>query len=154
KIPAHDPNELPIWDYYRHVFWSSGVDFPPDAEFERLLGEFVIDAVELPPHEKAILSLQLPPEFVIVFEPVTHAAQFIDVKGEPTKERQNLSLIYNKVQAPTGTVTLRPGPLRLAVENRTDTRVLPNIVIAGDKLHALLGRRKPFLTAKRLLTNQ
>jgi len=26
--------------------------------------------------------------------------------------------------------------------------------IAGDALHDLLGRRKPFLTAKRLLTNQ
>ena len=26
--------------------------------------------------------------------------------------------------------------------------------IAGDELHDLLGRRKPFLTAKRLLTNQ
>jgi Family of unknown function (DUF5939) len=28
-------------------------------------------------------SLQLPAEFVIVFEPVTHAAQFVEVKGEP-----------------------------------------------------------------------
>ena len=30
----------------------------------------------------------LPAEFIIVFDPVTHAAQFIDVKGEPTRERQ------------------------------------------------------------------
>ena len=36
------------------------------------------------------MSVQLPAEFVIVFEPVTHAAHFIDVKGEPTKERQSL----------------------------------------------------------------
>ncbi|HEY7610347.1 MAG TPA: adenylate/guanylate cyclase domain-containing protein [Alphaproteobacteria bacterium] len=154
KVAAHEPNELSIWDYYRYVFWSSGVDLPPRAEFERLLGDIVIDSVELPAHEKAILSLQLPAGFVIVFEPVTHAAQFIEVKGEPTRERQSLSLVYNKVHAPTGTLTLRPGPLRLAVENRTDVRVLPNVVIAGERLHALLGRRKPFLTAKRLLTNQ
>jgi len=32
--------------------------------------------------------------------------------------------------------------------------VLPGLWIAGDKLHELLGRRRPFLTAKRLLTNQ
>ena len=32
--------------------------------------------------------------------------------------------------------------------------MLPTVWIAGDKLHDLLGRRKPFLTAKRLLTNQ
>ena len=56
---------------------------------------------------------------------------------------------------PTGTaITLRPGPLRLSVENRTDVRVLPTLWVAGDTLHELLGRRRPFLTAKRLLTNQ
>ena len=85
---------------------------------------------------------------------MTHGTQFLDVKGEPTRERQNLSLVFDKLRAPTGTVTLRPGPLRLSLENRTDTRLLPGLWIAGDKLHELLGRRRPFLTAKRLLTNQ
>ena len=55
---------------------------------------------------------------------------------------------------PNATVTLRPGPLRLSLENRTDARVLPAVWIAGHTLHELLGRRRPFLTAKRLLTNQ
>ena len=100
------------------------------------------------------MSVQLPREFVIVFEPVTHSAQFIDVKGEPTTERQQLSLVYNAVHTPTGTMTMRPGPLRLSVENRTDARVLPALWIAGDTLHDLLGHRRPFLTAKRLLSNQ
>jgi class 3 adenylate cyclase len=89
-----------------------------------------------------------------VFEPATHAAHFIDVKGEPTRERQTLSLIYNKVQAPTPTTEMRPGPLRLSLENRTDLRTLPSIWIADDTLHHLLAKRRPYLTAKRLLTNQ
>jgi len=80
--------------------------------------------------------------------------QFIDVKGEPTDERQGLSLVYNDVSAPTGTAELRPGPLRLALENRTSKRVLPGVWIAGHELHDLLAMRRPFLTAKRLLTNQ
>ena len=100
------------------------------------------------------MSVQLPDDFVIVFDPVTHGTQFIDIKGEPTSERQTLSLVFNKVKAPTGTVEMRPGPLRLALENRTDRRVLPALWIAGDTLHDLLGQRKPFVTAKRLLTNQ
>jgi class 3 adenylate cyclase len=49
---------------------------------------------------------------------------------------------------------MRPGPLRLALENRTEVRVLPAVCIAGEALHNLLGKRRPFLTAKRLLTNQ
>ena len=91
---------------------------------------------------------------MIVIDPVTHATQFLDVKGEPTRERQNLSMVFDKLRAPTGTIELRPGPLRLSLENRTDARVLPGLWVANDKLHQLLGRRRPFLTAKRLLTNQ
>ena len=154
RIAAHDPNTLPLWEYFKQVFWSSGVDFNEES-FAALSNDVVLDALELPAGEKAVLSLQLPPQFIIVFEPVTHAAQFIDVQGEPTKERQQLSLIYNKMPTPTGgTITLRPGPLRLSLDNQADVRVLPSVFIAADALHHLIGKRKPFLTAKRMLTNQ
>jgi class 3 adenylate cyclase len=152
RIAAHDPHELPFAEYFRQIFWGSGIDVPDD--FEQLIEEIVLDAIELPAGEKALLSLQLPAEFVIISDPVTHGTQFLDVKGEPTRERRNLSIVFDKLHAPTGTVTMHPGPLRLSLENRTDTRVLPGLWIAGDKLHELLGRRRPFLTAKRLLTNQ
>ncbi|HXY99460.1 MAG TPA: adenylate/guanylate cyclase domain-containing protein [Stellaceae bacterium] len=152
RIAAHDPATLPASDYLSQIFWSSGVDLPED--FERQIEEVTLDSFELPPGEKALVSLNLPQEFVIVFDPVTHAAQFLDVKGEPTRERQSLSVVLNKVRAPTGTLELRPGPLRLSVENRSGVRALPGLWRAGDKLHALLGRRRPFLTGKRLLTNQ
>jgi class 3 adenylate cyclase len=153
RIAAHDPNTLPIWEYFKQVFWSSGVDFNKES-FKALTDEVTLEALELPAGEKAVLSLQLPAQFIIVFEPVTHAAQFIDVQGEPTKERQQLSLMYNNVHAPTGTTTLRPGPLRLSLDNQTGVRVLPSVFIAAEGLHHLIGKRKPFLTAKRVLTNQ
>jgi class 3 adenylate cyclase len=154
RIAAHAPYELPMIEYLRQIFWSSGVDLPEDEALEQLFEEVTLETIELPAGEKAILSLQLPAEFIIVFEPVTHAVQFLDVKGEPTRERQALTVVVNKVHSPTGTLEMRPGPLRLQVENRTDLRTLPSIWIAGDKLHDLLGKRKPFLTAKRLLSNQ
>ena len=153
RIAAHDPNTLPIWEYFKQIFWSSGIDLNKES-FTELTDEVTLDALELPAGEKAVLSLQLPAQFIIVFEPVTHAAQFIDVQGEPTKERQQLSLMYNNVHAPTGTTTLRPGPLRLSLDNQTGVRVLPSVFIAAEGLHHLLGKRKPFLTAKRMLTNQ
>ena len=121
---------------------------------QRLIEEVTLEAIELPPGEKALLSLQLPAQFCIVFEPVTHTALFLDVSGEPTRERQQLSVIYTGKDAPTGTIPMRPGPLRLSVENQVGVRVLPSVWIAGDALHELLGKRKPILTAKRILTNQ
>jgi class 3 adenylate cyclase len=154
RIAAHDPNTLPPWEYFKQIFWSSGVDLNKES-FTSLSEEVVLDMLELPPGEKAVMSLQLPGEFIIVFEPVTHSAQFIHVKGEPTRERQQLSLIYRKAASPSGgTMTLRPGPLRLSLDNQAGLRVLPSVFIAGDALHRLIGKRKPFLTAKRMLTNQ
>ena len=153
RIAAHDPNSLPLWEYFKQVFWSSGVDLNKEM-FESLTDEVTLDALELPASEKAVLSLQLPAQFIIVFEPVTHSAQFIDVQGEPTKERQQLSLLYSNGHKPVETVTMRPGPLRLQLDNQAGVRVLPTIFIAAEGLHRLIGKRKPFLTAKRMLTNQ
>lgn len=152
RIAAHDPHELPFVEYFRQIFWASAMNLPNDLE--RTIADITLDTLELPAHEKAQLSLQLPAQFLIVFEPVTHTAQFIDVKGEPTRERQNLSVVFTGLKAPTTTVEMRPGPLRLTFENRTDERVLPGLWIAGDELHHLLDLRHPFLSAKRLLTNQ
>ena len=154
KIAAHDPHSLPIWEYYRQIFWGSGINLPADAEFEKIVEQVVLDSLELMPGDRAILSLQLPAEFLIIFDPVVHMAQFIDLKGEPTRERQNLSFVLHTEHAPTGTTQMKPGPLRLTLENRTRVRTLPTIWIAGHGLHDLLGRRRPFLTAKRLLSNQ
>jgi class 3 adenylate cyclase len=152
RIAGHDPDSLPETEYFRQIFWSSGADLPENLEVA--LAEFTIESIELPPDGKAVLSVKLPEGFIIVFDPVTHGRQIIEVKGEPTRERQLLSMVFNKVKASGAAVEMRPGPLRLSLENRTGRRVLPALWIAGDALHHLLGRRKPFLTAKRLLTNQ
>ena len=153
RIAAHDPHTLPIWEYFRQTFWGSGIALP-EENFVKQMEEFTIDAMEIGPGEKAQLSLTLPADFVIVFEPVTHFAHFIDVKGEPTTQRQNLSLIFDKAHSPTVTTEMQPGPLRISMENKSDVRALPTVWIAAHHLHDLLGKRRPFLTANRLLTNQ
>ena len=127
RIAAHSPNELPAEEYFRQMFWSSGIDLP-DESFARMIDEVTLEMVELPPGEKAMLSL-LPAEFVIVFDPVTHRAQFIDVKGEPTRERQSLTIVYSNAHAASQTLVMQPGPLRLALENRSDVRV---VLLHGD----------------------
>lgn len=152
RIAGHDPDRLSPLEYYRQIFFSSGVDLPDD--FEARFKRIQLEMIELDPGEKAFVSLQLPAQFVIIFDPVTHSAQFIDVQGDPTDERQNLQMVISHGHQLNETLTLRPGQLRLTLENHTDRRVVPNVCIAGDELHDILGRRRAFLTAKRLLTNQ
>jgi len=153
RIGAHDPHSLPLWDYYRQMFWSSGIDLD-DTSLTTLMKDLTLRAVEQPAGEKITLSLDLPAEFCIIFEPVTHAARFIDVQGERAEAPQQLSLSYKKLPGPVETVTLRPGPLELSLDNQAGVRVLPTVLIAAEGLHLLIGKRKPFLTAKRMLSNQ
>jgi class 3 adenylate cyclase len=147
RIVAHDPHSLPVLEYFRQIFWASGIDLP-ETGFEELFERITIEAIELPAGEKALISLQLPAEFVIVFEPVTHAAHFIDVKGEPTRERK-VAMIFNKIH---GDWTTRCSPVRCGSLSRT----APTCRRYGSPATAppLLGNRRPFLTAKRLLSNQ
>src|SRR5580704_15976518 len=105
KIAAHNPDQLPAAEYLRQIFWSSAIDLP--ADLEKLLREVTLEGVELPPGERAILSLRLPEGTLIVFDPVTHTAQFLDVRGEEASERQNLSMIFKNVQVPVATLAFR-----------------------------------------------
>ena len=118
------------------------------------LEQFTIDAIELGAGEKAQMSLQLAGRFPDRVRAGDASAHFIDVKGEPTTERQNLAVIFNKGHAPTGTTEMQPGPLRLAMENRATRACCRRCGSPAHTLHDLLGKRRPFLTAKRMLTNQ
>jgi class 3 adenylate cyclase len=153
RIEAHNPHGLPPVEYFRQIYWGSGVDLP-DEDYEARADKFIVESLELHPDEKAVISLQLEPGQFVVFEPVTHAAQFLDVKGEPSKERQNLSLVFDRAHRHGEVLSLRPGPFRISVENHTEVRTLPSLCLINDALHDMLGRRRPFLTAKRLLSNQ
>lgn len=153
RIAGHDPHRLSFLDYMRGIYWGSLFDVT-EAQFAQAMDEVVIDSMDLQPGEKGVLTVQLPAEFIILFEAVTHSVQFIDVKGEPERDRRSLSIIYDREHTHSQTLEMRPGPLRLSVENRTDVRVLPVVFRANDTMHDLLGHRRPYLTAKRLLTNQ
>ena len=152
-IDAHDASKLSPEEYFRQVYWGSGIDLPEDG-YENLIADFVLEALELPPGEKGVMSLHLPAEYIIIFEPVTHAVQFINVRGEPTRERRHLAITYDRTHSPNEEIELQPGPIRVQVENHLDVRTLPSICLANETLHELLGKRRPFLTANRLLSNQ
>jgi class 3 adenylate cyclase len=154
KIAAHDPETLLWIEYYRQIFWSSGVDLPDDETFAKWVKETTLDSRELSPGEKVVLSLQLPEGEVDMFDPVLHMSQHLEVKGDPARESQSLSFVMTSDHAPEGTVQMRPGPLTLIMENRSNKRTLPAVWVVSDKIHEFINKRRPFLTAKRLLTNQ
>jgi class 3 adenylate cyclase len=154
RIAAHDPETLPWIEYYRQIFWSSGVDLPDNEALGKWVQETTLDSRELAPGEKVVLSLELPQGEVVLFDPVLHMSQHLEVNGEPARESQSLSFVMTRDHAPEATVRMQPGPLKLILENRSNSRTLPAVWVVSDKVHELVNKRRPFLTAKRLLTNQ
>lgn len=156
RIAAHDPDSMPLFDYFREMHFANAMLLPKSrGVYEQMWESFTIESEELPPGEKVILSVQLPPEFTILFEPITHHAMFIDVKGEPVRERRDITVVFGEGGlTSTPTHELAPGPLRLTLVNRTSRRLLPGLFRAGEEFHHQFVERGPFLTAKRVFTNQ
>jgi class 3 adenylate cyclase len=152
RIAAHDPDSLPLPQYARQIFWSSAVELP--ADFEELIDRITLNVTELEPGEKASMALNVPAGQVMVFEPVTHTTIFLDVSGEETHERRNLSLVLSDEHSHSGVMALKPGPVRIAIDNRSRRRALPGVWLPNNDLHALFHRRRPFLTATRVFSNQ
>ena len=152
RIAAHDPDRLPLPEFMRQVFWGSGSDLPEDVE--DVIGRVTLDLMELAPGEKAAMSLTLPRGSVVAFDPVTHATLFLDVTGEETQERRSLSLVFSDAHAHSSAMTLQPGPARITFENKAHRRTLPGLWLHNAELDGLWTRRRPFLTATRLLSNQ
>src|SRR5205814_10364965 len=55
RIAAHDPGTLPWIEYYRQIFWSSGVDLPDDETFAKWFKETTLCTLDLSAGEKATL---------------------------------------------------------------------------------------------------
>lgn len=153
RIAAHDPAALSPFEYYRQMFWSSGFD-PPAEGFDEAMEEATLDVLDLPAGQKAFLTVLLPEGEVVCFEPVTHAAHFMHVSGETTKDRQSLAVTYNELSPPSGEFDMQPGPVRIVLENQTEARVIPSIWVKNERMGEIVSSRRPFLTAKRLLSNQ
>ena len=152
RIGAHDPDSLPFAEYMRQIFWGSGAEVPEDVDV--VVQNLTLDAMELGPGEKAAMSLSLPQGLIIVFDAVTHSSIFLDVSGEETHERRSLSVVFTDARAHSGTVKLQPGPMRVLFENKAARRTLPGIWRHGAEMDELSSRRRPYLTATRLLSNQ
>jgi class 3 adenylate cyclase len=62
--------------------------------------------------------------------------------------------VLSETTAHSATHHLRPGPVRIAVENKSGRRTIPGVWLHNAEMTALMNRRRPFLTATRVLSNQ
>ncbi|MBY5905069.1 DUF5939 domain-containing protein [Rhizobium sp. PRIMUS64] len=151
-ISAHEPDTLPLWDYVRQVYWSSGSDLP--ADLRPVVNGVALDAIELPAGSFATRTLRMTEGFVVVFDPVTHSSTLLRVVGTLQEVPQTLTIALAEGVEERPQIEVAPGPLELTLENRTAQRAMPILWLVGDALRTLVSRRVPSLSAKRLLSHQ
>jgi class 3 adenylate cyclase len=154
RIRAHDPDSLSPFEFYREMFFNQGLVVPGGDLWDTFMKDVAIEAEAIGPLEKVVLSTTLPAEFIIVFDPVTHACTFIDVKGEPVRERRDVTIPFQLGTTTATRLELAPGPVRLVLHNTTDRRIVPGVFSADEKFHDLFHHKRSFFTAKHLLSNQ
>jgi len=154
RIAAHDPDSLDPVEYFRLLYWSQGLILPEGDDWRQFIDEVALELEPIPPREKLVVALNLPAELVIVFDPITHGASFLDVKGEPVRERRDLGIVFDSSGSAPDKLEVAPGPVRLTLRNATDRRILPGVFVAADRFHHMFQRKRRFFTAKHLLTNQ
>lgn len=151
-LTVHNPDQLSPAEYFRQVTIGSHLVVP--ADYEAFFEEVTLEALELPSGERAIMSLQMTEGLYLIEDLVTHTAQFLEIKGEHTKERQHLPFIIDRTSVQHPRTLMRPGSLRITFDNRRDGRGLPTVFIASERLFRFIKTYRPFLSAKRLLSNQ
>lgn len=151
-ISAHEPEGLPLWDYVRQVYWSSGSDLPVDLL--PAVDGIALNSAELLPGTSASLTVSVAEGMVVVFDPVTHSSTLLEIIGQSQQAAQAIAIsIGETMQAPTP-VRVASGHLEILLENRAKQRILPILWVVGDPLRELVTRRMPSLSAKRLLSHQ
>ena len=115
-----------FWDYYRQVFFGSGVTFPDLGLLDELSRQCVLETIELQAAERALLSLQLPRRTVLDLLDICSRIQLITSTSRARRlPIARLSLVFSSRRAGAGRATMHPGPLRLSLDNRAERRVLP-----------------------------
>ncbi len=152
KIAAHTPGALSFWDYAQQINWSSGIELPSDVS--EVMGGAVLDTAVLPGQESTDRQLELAEGTIVVFDLVSHTAQFMNMRGARSETRQSVSVELSERHPTRQPIELQPGPINIHIRNTTAERALPALLRVDESLLKLVSRRVPFLTAKRLLTDQ
>lgn len=151
-VAAHNPDRLSPLEYLRQINIGSHLVVPDD--YEAFFEEVTLEALELPSSERAIMSLQMTEGLYIIADLVTHTTQFLEVKGDHTKERQHLPFIIDRTSFQHAKTIIQPGLLRITFDNQRNRRALPTVFIAAERMSKFIKTYRPFLSAKRLLSNQ
>jgi class 3 adenylate cyclase len=151
-IAAHDPDAMGFWDYYRDFAFSRMVVLPVGPTLAEVIGRVNLGNVEVHPGGSA--TVESAGCHGLVFEPVTHSLTNIEIAGEPSPQVQDVVIVYTSAGPSPGEVTVRPGPVRFTLENRSNARLRATVMKVDDDTRALFHNRAGYLTAKRLFTNQ
>ncbi|MDQ3266246.1 MAG: adenylate/guanylate cyclase domain-containing protein [Myxococcota bacterium] len=154
KIAAHSPVTLSVPEYFRLFSFGPRLDVPRGGpEFDATFQELSPAMGRVAPHQTQTLRLEAKAGMAMLFDAVSHYTGVLYVEGEPTQSLQTVPVVMAGDRQ-RDEFHARPGPLELRVENRLGDDAVLALHVLDERTMARLAITRPFLTAKRLFTNQ
>jgi class 3 adenylate cyclase len=150
-IRFHNPETISLRDDLAVLFVTPSIN---DNDFHRWLRDTFRTEVLIGPKETRIVEIDARQGWHNVFAPQVHALSYLVARPEGASE-VNLELFDGQMLPEQ--VEIKTGPVRVSVHNNLDAKQVLGVGFLGDDNdeHVQANFRiEPFLTGKRLLTNQ
>ena len=154
-IRFHHPETLSAREYYFQYTHSPAGVMPDGRTFLDWAGDGLLFVDYLEPGEVRELDLDLAEGWVPGVDHLTSAGMLITITGAPAADVQQATVTLTDGRCAPDSLTVRPGKLKLRLENRDSRRA--SMFLFHEGVEAPSNAKlvfKPFLTGKRVLTTQ
>ena len=156
EIVFHNPNSLPVEDYFFKYVFSQNAVYPDGTKFIDILKDSVKVLTFLEPKEKKRYELELYAGFLEGCDRLNNAELFFQIDGESKTEIQKVYIkLIDREFKPKGG-KLCPGKVVFEFENLMDRRGSVFIIYSHlpPEVSAEMLGYEPFLSGKKLITTQ
>ncbi len=155
EIRYHHPENLSPEEFFLDCVFSPLALVGPNVRFVDLVKPCIRLAGFVEPGQEAAFRVEAGPGVLHAYDHLNSATFDVPVSGDPVSVVQTLRADFRNDAYETLPASVRPGPVVLTVRNEGLRRVTMMLFnLPPNKPKSPANRYEPFLTAKRLLTNQ
>lgn len=151
RLKYHDGHKVSLRHDFGAMFVTPSID---DNEFHRWLRDSFMAETAIGPKETQVVEIQARRGWHTVIVPAVHALSYLIGREQGVSE---VALELSDGQMQPEQIDVKTGPVRVTVHNNLDSLMNVGVGFLGDDddEHPLPNFRiEPFLTGKRVLTNQ
>lgn len=151
---ANHPEKLSPEDFYYRWLFNPGGLVPDGRTYVEFIRGYVKTLAHVPSGAVVRAAFAVEPGVLTGLDGLSKTGFWVEVKGEPAKSPQPLAFTFTEGSWAASLAELRPGPVELQLLNPGATPASAFLFCAPPGIPHHPTRYAPFLSAKRLFSNQ